>query len=222
MDPKSSFVVAIDGPAAAGKGTLARQVADRFELAFLDTGMLYRGVAWIMLDGGLDPENTQRATEIANSFSLAAIKGADIRTREVGSAASIVAANEGVRAALLAFQRNFAKTPPALENGGLAKGAVLDGRDIGTVVCPDASVKIFVTASSKERAHRRWLELKETNPGLAEESVLQDVLARDERDASRDTAPLVQADNAHLIDTTHLSKEAAFAAARALIEPFIS
>ena len=116
MDPKSSFVVAIDGPAAAGKGTLARQVADRFELAFLDTGMLYRGVAWIMLDGGLDPENTQRATEIANSFSLAAIKGADIRTREVGSAASIVAANEGVRAALLAFQRNFAKTPPALEN----------------------------------------------------------------------------------------------------------
>ena len=175
-----------------------------------------------MLDGGLDPENTQRATEIANSFSLAAIKGADIRTREVGSAASIVAANEGVRAALLAFQRNFAKTPPALENGGLAKGAVLDGRDIGTVVCPDATVKLFVTASPEVRANRRTHEILSLGGEANFEQILRDLKERDERDTNRKDSPLKPAEDAHLLDTSDMTIEAAFVTARDLIDQAIA
>lgn len=213
----SSFIIAIDGPAAAGKGTLARRIAREYECAFLDTGMLYRGVAWLILSAGGDPADEKSATQIAKNFDLELIKNADIRTRAVGNAASVVAANQGVRAALLEFQRRFALSPPQI-NGKTPRGAVLDGRDIGTIVCPDAYLKLFVTASVEARARRRWLELVVDNPSLVEETVLEDLKARDERDAGRDNAPLVKAEDAHLIDTTHLSIDGAFVAARDLID----
>ncbi len=222
----SSLIIAIDGPAAAGKGTLARRIAQDYHFAYLDTGSLYRGVAWCLLSRGVDPENKQQAEECARNFCLDDIEGADIRTRTVGAAASIVAANDGVRAALLDFQRNFAQHPP--QNASLrrasassnmpVKGVVLDGRDIGTVVCPEAPLKLFVTASARTRAHRRWLELVSHNPSLKESDIFADIEARDARDAGRASAPLTQAEDAHLIDTTHLSIDAAFAAVQPLID----
>lgn len=210
--PKS-LIIALDGPAASGKGTLARLIADHYGFAHLDTGILYRGVAWMLLDEGLDPGDPGLAEIAARRFSLQRIAGADVRSREVGAAASVVAAHPGVRAALLEFQRAFATTPPGAE-----PGAVLDGRDIGTVVCPDADVKFFVTASPEERAHRRWHELRDARPDLTEEDVLADLKERDARDAAREAAPLARAPDAELLDTTHLSIEAAFAAARRVID----
>ncbi len=209
----SPVVIALDGPAASGKGTLARLISDHYGFAHLDTGTLYRGVAWIVLSEGGDPADAGRAAAAAREFAVEKIANADIRTKEVGAAASLVAANSGVRAALLDFQRRFALTPP--KN---AAGAVLDGRDIGTVVCPDATVKFFVTASPKTRAHRRWLELVPARPGLQEGDIYQDLLERDARDAARDDAPMAAADDAELLDTTHLSIDAAFAAARRVID----
>ena len=207
-----AIVIAIDGPAAAGKGTLARRIAAYYGLSFLDTGGLYRGVAWILLERGDDPHDGIAAAEAARDFTLDAIANAHIRTRAVGNAASVIAANEDVRTALLDFQRNFARQKP---------GAVIDGRDIGTVVCPDASLKLFVTASPEARARRRWLELVNNNPALTENEVLHDIRQRDDRDRNRSAAPLVQADDAHLIDTTHLSIDSAFAAVQPLIEPLL-
>ena len=228
-DTRNSFVIALDGPAASGKGTLARAIADHYGFAYLDTGALYRGVAWILLNRGLDPANASAAAEAAKRFSLEQIEGAAIRTREVGAAASIVAANADVRAALLDFQRRFACDPPApgsqppsaREKGrsrGGVRGAVLDGRDIGTVVYPEAPMKFFVTASPEIRAHRRWLELKESKPETREEDVLADLRERDARDAAREDAPMVAANDAELLDTTDLSIDAAFAAARRVID----
>jgi len=214
---QSSIIIAIDGPAAAGKGTLARQVAEKYKLLFLDTGMLYRGVAWTMLRQKIDPHDSRLATRMAENFSLEDIQDADIRTGAVGRAASILAANEGVRTALLAFQRRFAQNVDPADG----RGAVLDGRDIATVVCPDADLKLFVTASPEARAHRRWLELRVGNPKLTENEVFADIKARDARDAGRDAAPLRQAEDAHLIDTTHLSIDAAFAAVCALVDPLL-
>ena len=208
-----SLIIALDGPAASGKGTLARLIASHYGFAHLDTGVLYRGVAFMLLEEGLDPADARLAEIAARRFSLDRIAGADVRTREVGAAASVVAAHPGVRAALLEFQRAFAHHPPGGE-----PGAVLDGRDIGTIVCPDAPVKFFVTASPDERAHRRYLELRDARPGLTEEDVLADLKERDARDAARDTAPLAKAADAELLDTTHLSIEAAFAAARRVID----
>ena len=207
------FVIALDGPAASGKGTLAQLIAKHYGLAYLDTGSLYRGVAFLVLKAGLDPQDEAATGEIARNFSLDQLDGADIRTREVGAAASVVAAQPLVRQALLDFQRNFAISPP----GGM-KGAVLDGRDIGTIVCPDAPLKFFVIASPEVRARRRWLELKGGKPGLAEAEVLADLKERDARDAARPDAPMVQAKDAELLDTTHLTIEAAFAAARRVID----
>ena len=207
------FVIALDGPAASGKGTLARLIANHYDFAYLDTGSLYRGVAWSILNDGGDPADPQVAARAAENFSLEAIEGADIRTREVGAAASKVAAMAPVRAALLAFQLQLASSPP-----GGKKGAVLDGRDIGTVVCPDADLKFFVVASPEVRAHRRWLELKETRPGLTEAEVAADLAERDARDADRADAPMTQAEDAELLDTTHLTIEAVFAAARRVID----
>ncbi|WDI30000.1 (d)CMP kinase [Hyphococcus flavus] len=209
----SSIVVALDGPAASGKGTLARLISDHYGLAYLDTGTLYRGVAWLVMREGGDPADRERAAAAARDYAIEKLSGADIRTKEVGAAASVVAANSEVRAALLDFQRRFAETPP--KN---AVGAVLDGRDIGTVVCPDATVKFFVTASPKTRAHRRWLELIEARPELQESEIYQDLLERDARDAARDDAPMAAAQDAELLDTTHLSIDAAFAAARRVID----
>ncbi len=206
-------VIALDGPAASGKGTISRLIADAYGFAHLDTGMLYRGVAWRILSVGGDPGDDELAAQNARSFSLEGINEGDIRTKEVGAAASVVAANPDVRAALLEFQRLFASNPPGGE-----KGAVLDGRDIGTVVCPDACVKFFVTASPEIRAHRRWRELVKVQPTLKERAVYEDLVQRDARDAARPDAPMRAAEDAELLDTTDLTIEAAFAAARRVID----
>jgi cytidylate kinase len=187
------FTVAIDGPAAAGKGTIARAVADRFGFAHLDTGLLYRAVG----SKGGDPLTAARGL---TEFDLAR---PGLRTAEAGQAASRVAAIPEVRAALLDFQRRFARREG---------GAVLDGRDIGTVVCPEAEVKLYVTASDAVRARRRWLEL-----GGDEAAVLADLMARDARDAGRKTAPLRPADGAILLDTSAMAIDAAVAAAVAAV-----
>ncbi len=207
------LIIALDGPAASGKGTLAMLIADAYDLAYLDTGSLYRGVAWLMLSAGEDPADEAAAERTARTFSVDKLKNADIRTREVGAAASVVAAQPGVRQALLEFQRNFANRPP-----GGARGAVLDGRDIGTVVCPEATVKFFVVASPLIRAHRRWLELLPSKPALTEAEVLADLKERDARDAARSDAPMAMAPDAELLDTTALTIDAAFAAARRVID----
>jgi CMP/dCMP kinase len=206
-------VIALDGPAASGKGTLARLISDHYGFAHLDTGTLYRGVAWLLLVNGIDPADVKKAAAAAQDFSIDKIADADIRTKEVGAASSVVAANPGVRAALLEFQRRFSRTPP----GGV-KGVVLDGRDIGTVVCPNAAVKFYVTASAQARAHRRWLELVKDRPGLEEHTVYNELLERDARDAGRADAPMARAADAELLDTTHLSIDAAFAVARRVID----
>lgn len=207
------MIIAVDGPAAAGKGTLARALAEKYDFAYLDTGSLYRGVAHAVLLAGSDPSDEAAALHAAETLDPAKIDPVAIRTPEVSSAASVVAALPPVRAAILAFQRNYAARPPA----GKA-GAVLDGRDIGSVVCPDADVKLFVTASAEVRAHRRWLELKGSGSGLSEAQVLEDVRERDARDAERPVSPMKPADDSHLLDTSNLSIEAAFDAAVALID----
>lgn len=188
------FTVAIDGPAAAGKGTIARKIAARFGFAHLDTGLLYRAVGRRTLDG------TPPAIA-ASTLRLRDIARIDLRTPEVSDAASKVAALPEVRTALIAFQRDFAR-----RDGG----AVLDGRDIGTVICPDAEVKLFVTASPEVRAHRRWLELREAGHDISEAEVLADVEARDKRDSERADAPMKPADDAVSFDTTHLDIDTAF------------
>jgi CMP/dCMP kinase len=188
-----SLAVAIDGPAASGKGTIARAVAAHFGFAHLDTGLLYRAVGRRTL-AGADPVAAARALTPAD------LAGDGLRTAEAGQAASRVAADPSVRAALLDFQRAFAR-----RDGG----AVLDGRDIGTVICPEAEVKLYVTASDAVRARRRWLELRAGDPGLTEAAVLADLRARDARDSARATAPLKPADDAVLLDTTELSIDAA-------------
>lgn len=211
MSPKS-FVVALDGPAAAGKGTIGRLIAQEFGFAHLDTGGLYRAVAARMLAGDLDPNDAKVAEAEAKALEAGDLARANLRDEDVGRAASVVAALPGVRAALLAYQRNFAARPPAG-----ARGAVLDGRDIGTVVCPDAPVKIFVTASAEERARRRVAELEAKGEEVDAATILADIKARDERDTKRADAPLKKAPDAHLLDTTELAIPAAFAKAKAII-----
>ena len=212
-DTPPPLVVAVDGPAAAGKGTLSRRLGGYYRLAYLDTGSLYRGVGWLMIRENTDPRDAAAAAEAARRFRIEMLEDADIRTGDVARAASVVAVQPDVRAALLDYQRRFALSPP-----GDARGAVLDGRDIGTVVCPDAQVKLFVTASPECRAERRWLELKVADPHLSLTSVLDDIKRRDARDASRAAAPLRPAEGAHLLDTTALSIDAAYAAARRVID----
>lgn len=208
-----SFVIAIDGPAASGKGTLARRLAQHYGLAFLDTGSLYRAVGVSVIAVGGDPADERAALAAARALDMSRIDERAIRTREAGEAASLVAVMAPVRAAILQFQRDFAARPP-----GGQRGAVLDGRDIGTVVCPDADVKIFVTASPEVRAHRRWLELKNSGADVSEAQVLEDTRERDRRDAERATSPMRPAPDAHLLDTTDLSIEAAFGEAVRIID----
>lgn len=196
------FTIAIDGPAAAGKGTISRGLADHFGFAHLDTGLLYRAVGRRTLDGA-------PAAIAAATLRLRDIARTDLRTPEVSEAASKVATLPEVRAALVAFQQDF-----AARDGG----AVLDGRDIGTVICPEADVKLFVTASADVRARRRWLELRENGLDVAEEDVLADVKARDTRDRDRSDAPLKAAQDAILIDTSNMSIEDALAAAIAEVQ----
>lgn len=198
------FTVAIDGPAAAGKGTIARAVAATFGLAHLDTGLLYRAIGAQALDDGRGVIDPHWAAELARRLTPEDLDRPDLRTARAGQAASKVAALPEVRAALLDFQRRFAR-----RDGG----AVLDGRDIGTVICPEAEAKLFVTASDETRAERRRAELGA--PDLA--AVLADLRARDARDAGRDVAPLVAARDALLLDTTDLSIDAAVAEAVAYV-----
>ncbi|KCV81971.1 cytidylate kinase [Actibacterium atlanticum] len=197
-----SFTVAIDGPAAAGKGTISKAVAAHFGFAHLDTGLLYRAVGAQTLDG-LD------AIKAAKSLTPEALARSDLRTPAVAQAASKVAVVAEVRAALVDFQRAFARR---------AGGAVLDGRDIGTVICPDAEAKLFITASAEVRAERRYLELADKGQDVTRAQVLKDVKERDARDAERATAPMKAADDAVVLDTSTLSINDAVAQALALIE----
>jgi len=196
------FTVSIDGPAAAGKGTIARALAARFGFAHLDTGLLYRAVGRRVLAG-------ETAEMAAASLSPLDLDRDDLRTQEVAEAASRAAVLPTVRALLVDFQRSFARR---------TGGAVLDGRDIGTVICPDAEVKLFVTASAEVRAHRRWLELRAAGHEVTEASVLDDVRARDARDAGRKDAPMVAAGDAMVLDTSELGIDAAVAAAEAVVK----
>jgi len=207
------MIIALDGPAAAGKGTLARSLAQQLNLAYLDTGSLYRATGLAVLRAGGDPADPKAAEAAARALDPAQYDPADLRQEAAGAAASQVAAIPAVRAALLDFQRHFAHHPPA----GKA-GAVLDGRDIGTVVCPEADIKIFVTASLEERSRRRVKELRDKGETVIEARVFADMAARDARDSGRDAAPLKAADDAFVLDTSALDAAGALAAARAFIE----
>ena len=209
-------IIAIDGPAAAGKGTIARALAAHFGCAYLDTGSLYRKTAYLVLQAGKDPTNESDALKAAQAISTTEIQDGDLRNQRVADAASLVAAIPGVRAALVEFQQDFGRNPPDLD-GNPAKGAVVDGRDIGTVIFPDAPVKLFVTASAEERARRRHLELLDAGKGSSFAEILAEVKIRDARDEERPISPLIPAADAHLLDTTDLSIEAAFEAARDIV-----
>ena len=203
------MIIAVDGPAASGKGTLGKKLAAHYGLRHLDTGLLYRAVAKAVLDAGRQPSEHVHAVAAAKALDPSRFDETALKSPQVGEASSIVSSIPEVRTALLDFQRRFAATPP---------GAVLDGRDIGTVICPDADVKIFVTASPEERARRRTLEFRSRGEAITEAEVLADILRRDERDRNRAAAPLVQAPDAHLLDTTTMGIEAVLKAALELVE----
>jgi CMP/dCMP kinase len=198
------MIIAVDGPAAAGKGTLARALARHYNYHFLDTGSLYRMVGFAVLARGDDPRDEAAALRAAQALKPDLMHEQDLRSEKVGEAASIVAANLKVREALLGFQRDFASRRP---------GAVLDGRDIGTVVCPDAEAKIFVTASPEVRARRRHAELAERGEAVPFETVLAEIRARDERDRTRAHAPLVPAKDAYVLETSAMTRDDALRAA---------
>jgi CMP/dCMP kinase len=202
------MIIAIDGPSAAGKGTLARAVATHLGYHFLDTGSLYRMVGLAMINAGKPVQDVAAATGFAKTLDPAKIQDRDLRTETVAAMASEVAAIPEVRKALLEFQRQFAKREP---------GAVLDGRDIGTIVCPDADLKFFVTASTHVRTLRRLEELKQLGVRSTYEAVLDDIRGRDERDANRASAPTKQANDAIMIDTSELDREEVIAAVMGVI-----
>ena len=208
------IVIAVDGTAACGKGTLARHLARHFGFAHLDSGALYRLIALDVLESNGNPVNEADAARAAASIDLTRAGDPKIRSDVVGRAASQVAAMPAVRKALLQFQRDFALRPP-----GNSTGAVIDGRDITTVICPDAEVKLFIDADPRVRAHRRWLELKTLGIARNEPDVLAELNARDAADKARPISPLRCAPDADLLDTTDLAIDAAFAAALALVEP---
>ncbi len=201
--PVSAPIIAIDGPAAAGKGTLALRLAATLGLSYLDTGLLYRAVARLVLDSGADPADPKAAETAARALRPADLERGDLRGPVADAAAASVAAIPAVRTALLDFQRSFGKE----------RGAVLDGRDVGTVIFPDAPAKLFVTASLPERAHRRWLELKARGIAADPATVEAEMLARDTRDAPN----MLQAPDAFVLDTTKLDAEAAFVLALAQV-----
>lgn len=203
------LVIAIDGPAASGKGTLAKRLAAHYGLPHLDTGLLYRAVAFAVIEAGLSLDDTAAAARAAETLDAETLSDSRLRDRAMGEAASRVSAVPEVRSALLAWQRRFAADPA---------GAVLDGRDIGTVVCPAAHVKLFITASALERARRRHRELAGRGEAATLEGILADIEARDERDSSRSAAPLRMAEDAVRLDTTELDAAAAFDEARAIVE----
>ncbi len=203
------MIIAIDGPAASGKGTLGKRLAAHYALRHLDTGLIYRAVGKALLDAGHSPGNRARAVAAAEALDPTRFDEPALKSQAAGEAASLVSAIPEVRGALLAFQRSFGRTPP---------GAVLDGRDIGTVVFPDADVKIFVTATAEVRAGRRTAELQAAGAMVNTADVLADILRRDGRDTTRAAAPLKPAGDAHLLDTTHLDIDAAFRVAIDIVE----
>ncbi len=207
------MIIAIDGPAAAGKGTLARRLAKHLGLAYLESGKLYRAVALKLLRQGLDPSDRREAEKAAKALVIADLDDPDLFKEAAARAASMVGAIPEVRGALLPFQRAFAAHPP-----NDARGAVLDGRDIGTVVCPDADHKFFVTASTEVRAARRLKELRGRGSKSIHSRVLEDMKERDARDSEREISPLAPAPDAHLLDTTELDADEVFTAALELIE----
>ena len=209
-----SIVIAVDGTAASGKGTLAKRLAQHFGFAHLDSGALYRLAAYSVLEAKGDPANEADALKGAQTIDFNLAGDPRIRTDIIGKAASQVAAIPAVRKALLEFQQNFLAHPP-----GGGPGAVMDGRDIGTVICPTATAKLYVDAALETRARRRWAELKAMGIRRAEQDVVQELGARDAADKSRPISPLKQAADADLLDTTDLGIDAAFAAALALVSP---
>ena len=199
------MVIAVDGPAASGKGTISKLLARHFGLNHLDTGLLYRAVGSAMLDNGGDLDDPQACAQVARTLDLSTLDPEHLAQHHVGEAASRVAVHGPVREALLKAQRGFAETPP---------GAVLDGRDIGTVICPDAPAKLYITASLEARAQRRHAQAAAKDPSASLEAISADLARRDARDAGRSDAPLTQASDALLLDTTNLGIDAAFEAAR--------
>ena len=203
------MIIAIDGPAASGKGTLGKRLAAQYGLRHLDTGLIYRAVAKALLDAGQPLDDAARAEAAAKAVDPRGFDEVLLKGHTIGEAASIVSAIPAVRAALLAFQQEFAAKPP---------GAVLDGRDIGTVICPHADVKIFVTATPEARARRRFMELQSAGQAVSEADILADISRRDARDTARTAAPLKPAPDAHVLDTTDLDIDGAYRAAIAIVE----
>jgi cytidylate kinase len=203
------MIIAIDGPAASGKGTLGKRLAARYGLRHLDTGLIYRAVAKALVEAGDPLDDVARALAAARALDPHGFDEKVLKSHAVGEAASIVSALPELRVALLAFQRDFGRAPP---------GAVLDGRDIGTVIFPDADVKIYVDAAPEVRARRRAAEIAGAGGAVSEAEVLADIRRRDERDIRRAAAPLKPAPDAHLLDTTHLDIDAAFRAAIDIVE----
>ncbi len=205
-------IIAVDGPAASGKGTLARKLAAHLDYAYLDTGLLYRAVGLQVFRAGGDPENEQDALKAAEKLPDIDLSDPELKSESTGGLASKVAAIPAVRARLLEFQRKFARKPP-----GAKAGAILDGRDIGTVVCPEATLKLFIIADVETRAKRRVLEQYGTGASDIEfQTILNDLIQRDARDTNRASSPLKAAKNAHLLDTTNSDIEAVFEQALAL------
>ncbi len=206
--PDKPFVIAIDGPAASGKGTLARRLAREFGYAHLDTGLTYRAVGHALLQNNLPLDDPSLAVKVAENLDLSNLDRSLLSAHEIGEAASVVAVIGGVRRALVEAQRRFATQLP---------GTILDGRDIGTVVCPDADVKFYVTASAGVRAGRRFEEIVNRGKQAIFDDILQDIRKRDERDQGREDSPLKPAEDAHLIDTSKMDIETAFQTAKAII-----
>lgn len=206
---KSTPTIAIDGPAASGKGTLARRLAVHYGFHHLDTGLTYRGVAHALLESNMPLDNEDMACLVAEQLDLGSLDKDILSAHEIGEAASQIAVMSRVRAVLVDAQRKFANKEP---------GAVLDGRDIGTVVCPEAEVKLFITASPEKRAQRRFREVEQKGSGAPYEQILADIIKRDERDMGRADSPLKPAENAHLIDTSEMSIETAFNTALSIID----
>ncbi|WP_394691204.1 (d)CMP kinase [Hoeflea sp.] len=205
----TQIIIAIDGPAAAGKGTLSRRLASRYGLHHLDTGLTYRATAKALLDRGLPLDNEELAADVARNLDLSGLDRTVLAVHAVGEAASRIAVMPKVRRALVEAQRDFSQTPP---------GAVLDGRDIGTVVCPDALIKFYVTASPEVRAQRRYDEILGQGGSAELSGILADLKIRDARDSERADSPLKPAPDAHLLDTSEMGIEAAFEAARVLVD----
>lgn len=215
------MIITVDGPAAAGKGTLSQKLADKYDLAYFDTGMVYRAVGLMMLKQAKDLSDAVTAEKMAAQLTFATMmdlsKDKDFRSSIGGQAASIVSSYSGVRSQLLDMQRNFAKNP-TFADGTTANGVIYDGRDTGTVICPHADVKFFITASSEVRAKRRYDEFMQKGMDVKYEDVLKDVKARDERDANRQDAPMKPAEDAIILDTSDLSIDEVFQKAVAIIE----